>query len=65
MSRLELDNLSNLSKSNLIAIHLNGGEYMQGYLFNLMDENVNYIVDSKMEDGTTVFNWRINYKIVP
>ena len=61
-SRLELDHLSKLSEVNPVLIHLNGGECMQGYLFNLMDANINYIVDSNMEDGTTIFNWRINYK---
>ena len=61
-SRLELDHLSKLSEVNPVLIHLNGGECMQGYLFNLMDANINYIVDSNIEDGTTIFNWRINYK---
>ena len=62
-ARLELEYLSNISQSHAVSIHLNGGEYMQGFLFNLMDENVKYTVDSEMQDGTSIFNWRINYRI--
>ena len=60
--RHELEALSNISRKQEVAIHLNGGVYTQGYLFNLMDAGVDYIVDPDMEDGITIFNWRINYK---
>ena len=64
-SYFELSNLSQISKMQQVAVHLNGGTYTQGYLFNLMDAGVNYYVDPNMEDGTTIFNWRISYKTVP
>ena len=62
--RLELKSLSNISRKQNVAVHLNGGSYNQGYLFNLMDAGVNYVVDSNMDGGITIFNWRINYKIL-
>lgn len=62
--RLELDALSTVSKTHQVAVHLNGGAYTQGYLFNLMDAGVNYAVYPDMKDGTTIFNWRINYKVL-
>ena len=63
-SRLELENLAALSNSHQVNIHLNGGESMQGFLFNLMDANVDYTIDLQMEKGTTIFNWRINYEVI-
>ena len=63
-SRLELENLAAVSNLHQVKIHLNGGEYMQGFLFNLMDANVDYTIDPQMEKGTTIFNWRINYEVI-
>lgn len=63
--RHELDALASISKEQDVAVHLNGGVYMQGYLFNLMDAGVDYGVDSNMEGGITIFNWAINYKTLP
>ena len=60
--RLEVMSLADISKKNTVKVKLNGGEYMQGFLFNLMDANVDYVVDPELENGITIFNWRIDYK---
>lgn len=62
-SRAELLYLSDISKNQQLQISLPGGEYMQGFLFNLMDSDIDYLYVDDLQDGTIAFNWRISYKL--
>lgn len=62
-SRAELLYLSDISKNQQLQISLPGGEYMQGFLFNLMDNDIDYLYVDDLQDGTIAFNWRISYKL--
>ena len=45
-------------------INLQGGDYMQGFIFNVIDENItNFVIVPDIKDGITTFNWRLAYKI--
>lgn len=60
--RMELKGLSALSEKAAVTVSLQGGECMQGYLFNLNDAGVHYTVDPALENGTTIFHWQIMYQ---
>lgn len=62
--RMDIQKLKNISIKNNLVITLPGGQDKQGFIFNIMDENItNFVVVPDLADGITTFNWRLAYKV--